>query len=155
MFFWNSLAFSMSSSNCCFLTCTQVSQEAGQVVWYSHLLKIFQSVVIHTVRGFGSLLELPNGDHPVLSRAGVSVSLWPHGLAHQAPLHGDSPGKSSRVGCHALLQGIFPTQGLNPGLPHCRWILHCLSHQGNPYLISVLQRMFLFFLWFPFIYVIR
>ena len=34
----------------------------------------------------------------------------------------DSPGKNTRVGCHALLQGIFPTQGSNPGLPHCRWI---------------------------------
>src|SRR5574339_143293 len=45
---------SMSSSNCCFLTCIQVSQEAGQVVWYSHLLKNFpQLVVIHTVKGFG------------------------------------------------------------------------------------------------------
>ena len=44
----------MSSSNCCFLSCTQVSQEAGQVVWYSHLLKNFpQFVVIHTVKGFG------------------------------------------------------------------------------------------------------
>ena len=43
----------MSSSNCCFLTCIQVSQEAGQVVWYSHLLKKFpQFVVIHTVKGF-------------------------------------------------------------------------------------------------------
>ena len=45
---------SMSSSNCCFLTCTQVSQEAGQVVWYSHLLQNFpQFIVIHTVKGFG------------------------------------------------------------------------------------------------------
>ena len=44
----------MSSSNCCFLTCIQVSQEAGQVVWYSYLFKNFpQFVVIHTVRGFG------------------------------------------------------------------------------------------------------
>ena len=44
---------SMSSSNCCFLTCIQVSQEAGKVVWYSHLLKNFpQFVVIHTVKGF-------------------------------------------------------------------------------------------------------
>ena len=44
----------MSSSNCCFLTCIQVSQEAGQVVWYSHLLKNFpQFIVIHTVKGFG------------------------------------------------------------------------------------------------------
>ena len=45
---------SMSSSNCCFLTCIQMSQEAGQVVWYSHLFQNFpQFVVIHTVKGFG------------------------------------------------------------------------------------------------------
>ena len=45
---------SMSSSNCCFLTCIQTSQEAGKVVWYSHLLKSFpQFIVIHTVKGFG------------------------------------------------------------------------------------------------------
>ena len=44
----------MSSSNCCFLTCIQISQEAGQVVFYSHLLKNFpQFVVIHTVKGIG------------------------------------------------------------------------------------------------------
>ena len=45
---------SMSSSNCCFLTGIQISQEAGQVVWYSHLFQNFtQFVVIHTVKGFG------------------------------------------------------------------------------------------------------
>ena len=44
----------MPSSNCCFLTCIQVSQEAGQVVWYSHLFQNFsQFIVIHTVKGFG------------------------------------------------------------------------------------------------------
>jgi len=44
----------MFSSNCCFLTCIQISQEADQVVWYSHLLKNFpQVIVIHTVKGFG------------------------------------------------------------------------------------------------------
>ena len=44
----------MSNSNCCFLTRIQISQEAGQVVWYSHLLKNFpQFIVIHTVKGFG------------------------------------------------------------------------------------------------------
>ena len=47
-------------------------------------------------------------------------------------VHGDSPGKNTGVDCHALLQGIFPTQGLNPGLPHCRRILYHLSHQGSP-----------------------
>ena len=44
-------------------------------------------------------------------------------------VHGDSLGKNTGVGCHALLQGIFPTQGMNPGLPHCRQILYHLSHQ--------------------------
>ena len=44
----------MSSSNCCFLTCIQISQETDQVVWYSHLLKNFpQFIVIHRVKGFG------------------------------------------------------------------------------------------------------
>ena len=45
---------------------------------------------------------------------------------------GDSPDKNTRMGCHSLLQGIFPTQGLNPGLRHCRQILYHLSHQGSP-----------------------
>ena len=44
----------MSGSNCCFLTCIQISQESGQMVWYFHLLKNFpQFVVIHTVKGLG------------------------------------------------------------------------------------------------------
>ena len=44
----------MSGSNCCFLTCTQISQEAGEVVWYAHLFQnLPQFVVIHTVKGFG------------------------------------------------------------------------------------------------------
>ena len=46
-------------------------------------------------------------------------------------VHRDSPGKNTGVGCHALLQGIFPTHGSNPGLPHCRWILYHLIHQWS------------------------
>ena len=50
--------FSVSGSKCCFLTCRQVSQEAGNVVWYSHLLKNFpQFVLIHTVKGFSIISE--------------------------------------------------------------------------------------------------
>ena len=45
--------------------------------------------------------------------------------------HGDSPGKNTRVGCHALLQG-FPTRGSNTCLPHCRQILYHPSHKGSP-----------------------
>ena len=48
----------MSSSNCCFLTCIQVSQETGKMVWYSHLFKNFpQVVVIHIVKGFNIVKE--------------------------------------------------------------------------------------------------
>ena len=49
-------------------------------------------------------------------------------------VHRDSPGKNTGVDCHALLQGIFPTQGLDPGLLHCRQILYQLSHKGSPYI---------------------
>ena len=48
--------------------------------------------------------------------------------------------KSTGLGCHFLLQGIFPTQGLNPGLPHCRQTLYHLSHQGSPVWRSLLIR---------------
>ena len=51
-------------------------------------------------------------------------------------VHGNSPGKNAGVGCHALLQGIFPTQGSNPGLPNFRWILYDLSHQGSPWILE-------------------
>ena len=50
----------------------------------------------------------------------------------------DSPGKNTGVGCHFLLQGIFPTQGSNPDLLHCRQILYHLSHQGSPLLLPFL-----------------
>ena len=53
-------------------------------------------------------------------------------------VHRDSPGKNTGVGCHALLQGIFPTQGSNPGLLHCRQILYHLSHQGSPFLKHIM-----------------
>ena len=52
-------------------------------------------------------------------------------------VHGDSLGKNTGVGCHALLQGIFPTQGWNLGLPHCKQILYCLSHQGSPRILQL------------------
>ena len=58
------------------------------------------------------------------------------------PVHGDSPGKNTGVGCHSLLQGIFLTQGSNPGLLHCRKILYHLKHQGSPW--TLLQYFFYF-----------
>ena len=54
LFLFGTTLLSMSSSSCCFLTCIQVSREAGQVVWYAHLFQNFpQFIVIHTVKGFG------------------------------------------------------------------------------------------------------
>ena len=54
-------------------------------------------------------------------------SLQTHGLSPW-----NSPGKNTGVGSLSLFQSIFPTQGSNPGLPHCRQILYCLSHQRSP-----------------------
>ena len=51
-------------------------------------------------------------------------------------VHGDSPGKNTGVGSLSLLQGIFPTQGLNPSLLHCRQMLYHLSHQGSPRILG-------------------
>ena len=61
------------------------------------------------------------------SRSVVSNSLRPHGL--YSPWN--SLGQNTGVGSCSLLQGIFPTQGMDPGLPHCRWILYQLSYQGS------------------------
>ena len=58
----------------------------------------------------------------------VSSSLWLHGL--YSPWN--SPGQNTGVGSRSLLQGISPTQGWNPGLPYCKWILYQLSNQGSP-----------------------
>ena len=80
----------------------------------------------------------------------VSDSLWPHGL-YNYTVHGilqakilewvavpfSTPDQNTGVGSCCLLQGIFQTQGLNPGLPHCRQILYQLSHQGSPELPRV------------------
>ena len=62
-----------------------------------------------------------------LSRAVVSLC-DPHGLTRLL-CQWDSPGKNTGVGCHSLLQGIFPTQGSNLDLPHCWQILYQLRHQ--------------------------
>ena len=48
----------------------------------------------------------------------------------------NSPGQNTGVGSFSLLQGIFPTQGLNPGIPHCKGILYQLSHKGSPRILE-------------------
>ena len=72
----------------------------------------------------------------------VQLFVTPWTVAHQAPLPWDSPGKNTRVGCHALLQGIFLTQGSNQ---HLLCLLHwqvgslALMPPGKPYLCSRLR----------------
>ena len=71
------------------------------------------------------------------SCSGMSDCLWSHGL--YSPW--TSSGWNTGVGSCSLLQGIFPTQGSNPGLPHCRLILYQLSHQGSPFHTVVVQSL--------------
>ena len=69
------------------------------------------------------LLMFQSESHPVLSE-----SFQPHGLYSSW----NSPGQNTGVGSVSLLQGIFPTQRLNPDLPYCRQVLYQLSHKGSP-----------------------
>ena len=83
---------------------------------------------VHTMMPFldpfsGMTVKSESESHSV-----VSDSSRPHGL--YSPWN--SPGQNTGIGSCSLLQGIFPTQGSNPGLPHCRWILYQLSHKGSP-----------------------
>ena len=71
------------------------------------------------------------------SHSVMSNSLQPHGL--YGPWN--SLGKNTGVSSRSLLQGIFPTQGSNPGLPHCRQILYQLSHQGSPILRQLIANI--------------
>ena len=81
--------------------------------------------------GITNFLQCP--DLLVSELAQSCPTLQPHGLWPTRLLHlWDSPGKNTRVGCHFLLQGIFPTQGSNPGLPHCRQTLYHLRYQEAP-----------------------
>ena len=68
----------------------------------------------------------------------MSDSLWPHGL--YSPWN--SPGQNTAVGSLSLLQGIFPTQGSNPGFQHCRWILYQLSNQESPRILKLVAHPF-------------
>ena len=68
----------------------------------------------------------------------MSDSFWPHGLYNPW----NSPGQNTGVRSLSLLQGVFPTQGLNPGLLHCRRILYQLSHKGSPRILEWLPYIF-------------
>ena len=67
-----------------------------------------------------------------VSHSVVSSSLGPHGL--YSPWH--PPGQNTGVGSRSILQGVFPTHGSNPGLPHGKQILYPLNHQGSPRILG-------------------
>ena len=97
------------------------SPSKGCVKLYSPVLNSFSV-------GIPKGLSCSGGKVKIESRSLVSDSLWPQGL--HSPWN--SPGQNTELGSLSLLQRIFPTQGLNPGLPHCRQALYQLSHKGSP-----------------------
>ena len=56
-------------------------------------------------------------------------------------------GKNTGVGSHSILQGFFPTQGSNPGFPHCMQILYCLNHEESPYIVIIIGIFRTYFTW--------
>ena len=116
------------------LACGPLSHVAHGLAGFCPLLcKIIHSLLLKFIHFFTHpftlsfikyllIIYFMQGMHESLTV--VSNSLQPHGILQARILE---------WGCHALLQGIFPIQGSNPGLPYCRQILYSLSHQGSPY----------------------
>ena len=92
--------------------------ENSTVFWY-HLSWLLWGPLYSAIQPCLTLCDLMGSSPP-----GFTVGLLP-------------PGKNTGVCCHALLQGILPTQGLDPGLPYCRQFLFCLSHQRSTLILFV------------------
>ena len=98
---------------------------ASKVQWMEHCIHHLLLPVTSMKNTFSTYSESE-------SCSFLSDSLRPHGL--YSPWN--SPGQNTGVDNLSLLQGISPTRGSNPGLPHCRWILYQLSHQGSQRLVE-------------------
>jgi len=120
---WVAISFSRGSS------------QPRDWTWVFHIVGrcfvhiIVPGVTVHFLEGCAWHLRHSMG----ASHSAVSNSLWPHGL--YSPWN--SPGQNTGVGSLSLLQGIFPTQGLNPGLPHCKADYLPAEPQGKPKTIGV------------------
>ena len=110
--------------------CVEYAYECvGQITDQQNILKKYDKKLKKQAVGF---LNAPLSC-AVLSCSVVSNTLWPYGLQPTRLLcPWDFPGKNTGMGCHSLFQGIFPTQGSNPLLPHWHADSLPLSHQGNP-----------------------
>ena len=104
-----------------------VTKSWTQLSHWTELKLVFQSWLSYPPCYSLLISEYESESHSVESN-----SLWPHGP--YSPWN--SPGQNTGVGSLSLLQGIFPTQGLSPGLPHCKWILYQLSHKGSPRILE-------------------
>ena len=122
---------SMSSSNCCFLTCIQISQEADQVVLYSHLFQNFpQFVVIHTVKGFA-----------IVNKAEIDVLLEPFVFSYEPKNVGSLISGSSAFSKSSLNIWKFTVRILlKPGL----------ENEGKKKLFSIRHHVKKLLLWNPF-----
>ena len=119
---------------------TAFIKEAQRTPLPFHQVRTHEKMVIHepesrrspdTKSADALLLDSPGpSESQSVSCSVVSDFATPWTLALQAPLSMESSGTTA-LGCHSRLQGTFPTQGSNPGLPHCRYILYCSSHQGS------------------------
>ena len=87
-------------------------------------LRLYPSTALWTLVYYDGYSNSSKGFLPTVVDIMVIYSSW------------HSPGQNTGVGSLSLLQGIFPTQGLNPGLPHCRQILNQLSHKGSPRILE-------------------
>ena len=116
-----------------------VSQHGKKEKWslYSFISPLRFPVYLWKGQLKGCIFREPFGNWSKwvsVSRSAVPNSLQPHGLQITRLLcPWNFPGNDIGVGCHFLLQGIFPTQGLNPGLLNCRQILYRLSFKGSPF----------------------
>ena len=103
----------------------------------SYNLRICWEFPVYLCWFFISFLTLSTFQSESESHSVMSNSLWPHGLYRPW----NSPGQNTGVGSHPLLQGILPTQGSNPGLPHCRRILYHLCHKDTVIICSCFFKM--------------
>ena len=109
------------------------------------ILRIINSVIIIFYKKQGGRIYYLTGlilyhwSEVKWSRSVMSYSLQPVDCSTPGSSPWDSPGKNTEVGCHFLLQGIFPTQGSNLNLPHGRQMLYPLSHQGMLHIIRHLS----------------
>ena len=141
----------------CSLFCTHVLGSCVIIHFFFHLLIFSECPITHYLSGslpqviLYSMEASPSLGAPcsskshaylsyVLCRLCLVIESCPtlcDPMDWQAPLSmGILQAKNTGVGCHTLLQEIFSTQGSNPGLPRCRWILYHLNHQGSPILVT-------------------